>query len=407
VGVSLIIAGCSSAAATPTAASATAASATTAATSAASAAPVASPTAKAPYYLTIGTDMSSQFTSACCSIPMANGFQAWIANVNSQGGVNDHQVVVNVLDDRADVATGLANYQQTLDSKSLGFMIEGSSTVFTPIAAKVGADKIVESNVGGYKGGIGVYPYVYNILANLPMFAVELPKFAATKVTSATGSKVAYFTYDSTLTETFQPAITKAFTDQGWKLVYSQLVPTTASDFAVAAGSIAAGSPDVVVVDLLEGQLPQFVSQLRARGVKAPIVNFSSNIADATKAKIADTNLFFLESTASPTNQSNPAVVAMDKVANATKFTTGVYNAFFIQGYVHAQIVLAALAKCGDTCTRDSLNSALENTTVPGGGLMAGNPGYSPDSHVQTKSLIVDYWDLPSASVKLAAGYSL
>lgn len=401
--LSLVLGGCSSAASTPTAASPTTATGATATT----ALPVASSTPKAPYYLTIGTDLSSSFAAQCCAIPLANGFQAWTAYVNGQGGVNGHQVKINLLDDASDVTKGLANYQQTLDSNSLGFLIENSSTVFTPIAAKAINDHIVESNVGGYQGGIGVYPYIYNILANLPMFEDALPTFAATKVSSVAGAKVAYFTYDSTLTETFQPGITGAFTAKGWQVVYNQLVPSTATDFSVAAGSIASAAPDVVIVDLLEAQLPEFVSQLRARNVKVPIINFSANISDAGKAKIDDSNLFFLESTASPTNQSNPAVVAMDKIATQTGFTTGMYNSFFIEGYIHAQVVLGALATCGDSCTRESLNSALENTTVPGGGLMSGNPGYSPTSHVMTKSLIVDYWDATSASVKLAPGYSL
>ena len=53
-----------------------------------------------------------------------------------------------------------------------------------------------------------------------------------------------------------------------------------------------------------------------------------------------------------------------------TGFTTGMYNSFFIEGYIHAQVILGGLATCGDSCTRESLNGALENY-VPGGGLMS------------------------------------
>ena len=68
----------------------------------------------------------------------------------------------------------------------------------------------------------------------------------------------------------------------------------------------------MVIVDLLEAQLPDRLT-LRARRREGADHELQRNISDAGKAKIDDSNLFFLQSTALPTNQSNPAVVAMDK----------------------------------------------------------------------------------------------
>jgi len=368
---------------------------------------VASSAGKPAYNLTLGTDESSPFASACCTIPMTNGFEAWISHVNKTGGVNGHKITITVMDDRSDVTTGLANYQRALSSNTLGFLLGGSSTVFTPIAARAIQDHIVESNGGGYQGGIGVYPYVYNILGNLPMFADIVPRFAKTRVLSTEGSVAAYLTYDSTLTETFQPRIVGALQGQGWQVKYNQLVPSSVTDFAVAAGNIAAVKPNIVVTDLLESQLPQFISQLRAHNVHAPVLNFSSNISDKTKNAIGDPNLFFVEGTAPATDLSNPAVKTMDAYAKAGGFTTGMDNAFFIYGYVHAEVITAALKKCGDKCTRSTFNTALGNTTIPGGGLMAGNPGYSPQSHVMTKRLIVVRWNKARQKLVNVAGFTL
>lgn len=367
----------------------------------------ASSAGKPAYNLTIGTDESSPFASACCTIPMTNGFQAWISHVNKTGGVNGHKVSITVMDDRSDVTTGLSNYQRALSSNTLGFLLGGSSTVFTPVAARAIQDHIVETNGGGYQGGIGVYPYVYNILGNLPMFADIVPRFAKTRVLSTEGSVAAYLTYDSTLTETFQSRIVGALQGQGWSVKYNQLVPSTVTDFSVAAGNIAAAKPNIVIVDLLESQLPQFISQLRARNVHAPVLNFSSNISDKTKNSIGDPNLFYVEGTAPATDTSNPAIKTMDTYAKQGGFTTGMDNAFFVYGYVHAQVITAALKKCGDKCTRTSFNTALNNTTIPGGGLMAGNPGYSPKSHVMTKRLIVVRWNKAKQKLVNVAGFTL
>jgi branched-chain amino acid transport system substrate-binding protein len=367
----------------------------------------ASSAGKPAYNLTIGTDESSPFASACCTIPMTNGFQAWISHVNKTGGVNGHKINISVMDDRSDVTTGLSNYQRALSSNTLGFLLGGSSTVFTPIASRAIEDHIVESNGGGYQGGIGVYPYVYNILGNLPMFADIVPRFAKTRVLSTENSVAAYLTYDSTLTETFQPRIVGTLQGQGWQVKYNQLVPSSVTDFSVAAGNIAAAKPNIVIVDLLESQLPQFISQLRARDVHAPILNFSSNISDKAKNSIGDPNLFFVEGTAPATDLSNPAIKAMGVYAKQGGYTTGVDNAFFVYGYVHAQVITAALKKCGDKCTRSSFNDALGHTTIPGGGLMAGNPGYSPKSHVMTKRLIVVRWNKAKHKLVNVAGFTL
>lgn len=357
--------------------------------------------------ITIGTDLSSAFSSACCGIPIANGFASYINATNASGGVNGTKINLQKLDDRADVTTGLANFQQALSSDTLGYFLTSASTVLTPIAARATTSKIVTSSIGGYKGGIGVYPYVYNSLPNADAYVETVTKFAATQVSKVAGSKVAYFTYDSTLTEAFQKAITGKFTSDGWTVAYNQLVPSSASDFSVAAGNIASAKPSVVVVDLLEGQLPTFVSQLRARGVTAPIVNFSSNIQDSTLAKINDPKLYLTEFTAPASDTSNPSIAKMQSDAQAAGLTQGDQNPFFVTGYVQAEIVVAALKKCAPNCTRDSFNTALESTTVPGNGLMAGDPGFSPTDHVMVKKLVVVKLDPSTKRPAFMPGYGL
>jgi ABC-type branched-subunit amino acid transport system substrate-binding protein len=364
---------------------------------------------KAPssYTVTVGTDLSSAFSSACCGIPIANGFKSEIDAVNAKGGVKGTKITVQSLDDQANVSTGIANYQQTLGTNSLGYFLTSASTVLTPIAARATKDGIATSSIGGYNGGIGVYPYVYNSLPNSPSYVSTVSKFAASQVSTVAGSGIAFFAYDSTLTETFQKDMTKKLSSDGWKVGYNQLVPSTASDFSVAAGSIANQKPKVIVADLLEGQLPTFVTQLRSRGVTAPIVNFSSNIDDATLAKIDDPNLYLVEFTAPTSDTSNKSITAMQADATKAGLTQGDDNAFFVTGYVQAKIVVAALGKCWPNCTRKSFNSAMNNTTVPGDGLMAGNPGFSPTNHVMVKKLVIVKYDDSKKLPTFVSGFGL
>ena len=65
----------------------------------------------------------------------------------------------------------------------------------------------------------------------------------------------------------------------------------------------------------------------------------------------------------------------------------------YVEGWMLANVVVAAIDKCGNNCTRQSFNMAFESTTVSGDGLMAGNPGFSSSSHIMIKKPAVTQWD--------------
>jgi ABC-type branched-subunit amino acid transport system substrate-binding protein len=348
--------------------------------------------AKASYSIGISTDLSAQF-SAVAGIPCAEGFQAYIAGRNQQGGINGHKIRLDVMDDRSDVQVGLANYQKALNSEDLAFVLNAASAIVAPVGAKAINDHIIETSLGGYMGGVGVYQYTYSINPSINNYLATLTAFAATKVSSTSGAKMALIQYDSPSVRSNTPTVEKAFKDKGWSVVYSQLVPQSTLDFSVAAGQIAVAKPDVIVTNLLESQLGQFITAARSRQVMAPAVNYNSNIADSAFGKINDPGLFLLRFTASAIDKSNPGVVAMRTQAAETGHTQGMDNSYFPLCYVHGQVIAQAIEKCGDACTRETLNKALEQTSVDPQGLMAGKPGFSPTDHIMPKGMAVVSWD--------------
>src|SRR5207253_1260572 len=121
--------------------------------------------------------------------------------------------------------------------------------------------------------------------------------------------------------------------------------------------------------------------------------NFGSNVTSASIKKINDPKLFLVIYTADTQNTKDPEVAKM--LADAAKygFSQGTDQTFFTQAYTFAKAVGAAIAKCGDTCDRKSFNTALETTTVPGGSLMAGSPGFSPTSHTFAQKAAIAEWN--------------
>ena len=361
-------------------------------------------TNKPPYLLSISTDLSAAF-SAVAGIPASEGFQAALLDYNSKGGINGHQIKFDLMDDRSDVQTGLANYQKALDSDSLGFFVNAASAIVAPVGAKAIQDHFVETSLGGYQGGIGVFPYTYSTNPTPPAYVDTLVKYAGTRVSNTSGAKMAYILYDSPGNRTYQPTVENGFKGKGWSVFYSQVVPQTTTDFSVAAGQIASGKPDIVVTNLLEAQLPSFVSAIRARGVTVPIENFNSNISDQAIQKVNDPELWLLRFTASTLDTSTPGLAAMKAAGKNTGHQQGVDNPFYVLGYVHGEVVAAALKKCGDSCTREKLNTALENTTVDSNGLMAGKPGYTPQDHTMPKGFAVVKWESAKGYPATANGF--
>jgi branched-chain amino acid transport system substrate-binding protein len=360
---------------------------------------------KASYTVTINNDKSGVFASS--GVPDTNGFQAYMAHLNAAGGVNGHKINVMDLDDRSDVPTALSNYQQTLSSNSLAFLENTNSAVIAAIGAKATADGIVEASPGGYKSGVGLFPYIYTLNPAGTAYYNIVSSFAASEIPNHTGASAAFIAYDSALTETFQPAMGRAMEAKGFKMTYSQLVPATAVDFAVAAGNIASAAPAIIVTSLQDTQIVQFVNQVRARNVSVPIINFSSNVSPASMKKLNDPKMFVVEYVADPTNTSSQPVNDMLKVAKQTGFTQDDDSFFWVEAYVFARVVAAAIGRCGDTCTRQSFNDALEKTSVDGAGLMAGNPGFSKDDHVMTKKAAVFQWDDSHGYLNSVKGFGL
>ena len=346
--------------------------------------------AKAPYKLTLSTDLSGPF-SAVAGISYAEGFEAWMTHVNQTGGINGHKVDMEVMDDRSDVTTGLANYQKSLNSDSLAFLLTAASAINGPLGPKANADHFPMSTPI-FNGGVNIPDYVYDFNFSAALAADVIVRFAESKVPSGS-KKVAFISYDTASQRASIPVLEALFKSKGWTTVYNQFVPQTSVDFSVAGGEISGLKPDFVIGNMLDSQFAGFVTSIRSRGVTVPVSNFTANIAGTTWAKINDPNVFAPTPVPSLNDLTIPAVKELNDIAKESGHTQGMGIPAWAVTYVHAQVVAAALAKCADPCTREKLNTALQNTTVDPHGLMVGRPGFSPKDRTMEKGLAIIAYD--------------
>jgi len=358
---------------------------------------------KTPYKLTLSTDLSGPF-SAVAGISYAEGFEAWMTHVNSTGGINGHKVEMDVMDDRSDVTTGLANYQKALNSDSLAFLLTAASAINGPLGPKANADHFVMSTPI-FNGGQNIPDYVYDFNFSASLAASVIVKFAESKATAGAGKKVAFISYDTPSQRASIPVLEALFKTKGWTTVYNQFVPQTSVDFSVAGAQISGLKPDFVIGNMLDSQFAGFVTSIRSRGLDAPVSNFTANIAGTTWAKINDPNVFAPTPVPSLADLSIPAVKDLNDIAKESGHTQGMGIPAWAVTYVHAQVVAAALAKCSDPCTREKFNTALGNTTVDPHGLMVGRPGYTPTDKTLEKGLAIIAYDAKKGLTTPVTGF--
>jgi ABC-type branched-subunit amino acid transport system substrate-binding protein len=359
---------------------------------------------KSTYTVTVNTGLSGPNEAG--GIPSAEGFEAYMAKINKTGGVNGHHINVIVVDDAGSVPTGLSNYQAALASDSLGFFQTNASANVAAIGDKAVNDHIAIGAVSAYHGAEGTFPYVYNEAASQETAFSSTLAFAVHLVPNPSNTPAAFIAYDSTLTEALKPALATAASAKGFNIVYSQLVPRTSVDFSVAAGAIATANPAILITSILDTQITTLVTQVRQHGYMGPIVNFNTPITDASLRSLNDKNVYVVAGETDPTDTGDADVAAMLKSAIDTNDTNSDNNTNFVLAYVFAEAVADAIGKCGDNCTRESFNAALETTTVNAGTLMA-SPGFTKTDHDFIHQLGVFTWDNAHGYAVPVSGFGL
>jgi branched-chain amino acid transport system substrate-binding protein len=356
----------------------------------------------ASYTVTADSDLSGP--SDVGGIALMNGFRAAIDTANSAGGAHGHKINVQVLDDASDLPTGLSNFGEAESSSSLGYFLPNASPIADAIAPKATSEKYPTVTVNSYMGSAADYQYAMAPLG--PAYANTLASFAGTLIPNPHSATVGYLDFQSPSAQSLQANVAKVFADKGYKSVYSQVVPLTLTDFSVEAAAIAKANPSLFVMAVLDAQLVPLVTALRQRGYDGPIINWDTPISDGSLKTLNDKKLYVLELGVDVSNTKDASVAKVLTAAHKYGLTQGLDSSTnYIEGWVLANIVVAAIEKCGNNCTRQSFNTALENTTIPGAGLMYGNPGFSPSDHIMIKKPAVTQWDAANGYSATVQGF--
>ncbi len=296
----------------------------------------------------------------------AQATKAYFDLVNRQGGVNGHQIQLDLRDDKLDSARGRQQAQQLVDSGVFAF------TGWRAPLTENGITGFLEKNkiplIGGY-GEQEEYhsPYAYLFSASYGHYGFQMARYLADQ-----GIKHPGLLYITNNSATADGGLEKAFKD----------------GFASKGLTLASG--DIVVVDPTKPSYDDVVTQFQLSGVDGmatlldqtaynrltqsqqrqgytPKHAASPLFAAPTVKQSATTEGTFVATDYEFVEGGGPAVQEYASAVKAAYGASAQIDYFGEQGWVDAKVFVEAIRTLGDTITRDGLLKAMDSLSGKGG----------------------------------------
>jgi branched-chain amino acid transport system substrate-binding protein len=206
--------------------------------------------------------------------PALTGIKLGVKEVNAKGGLlGKHKIVLDVKDVRSDPGQAVINTKALLQAEPSVLIAACMTDAAIPQGRLAQADKVptfstcatsttLTTSVGNFMFG------------NFPTDTFEAA--AAARHASGEGYKTAFLisSAESSYTANVPKAFKAAFTAEGGKVVGESNFTFNQQDFSPIVTKIKNMSPqpDVVETAMFEPAFPAFMKQLRAAGVKVPVI---------------------------------------------------------------------------------------------------------------------------------------
>ncbi len=189
----------------------------------------------------------------------------------------------------------------------------------------------------------------------------------------------------------FDQLATGAIQKEGWSVVAKAPLSLDGTNTGPPAAQIASAKPDIVFGAIASTSEQPFLQQLRQNGYTGPIVVYSSGVVSSIFQALNDPNLYGLLAYNYPT-ESNAAVSLFTQRAQAAGVNPGAQ--LTPNGYAGGLMLVAALQKCGPSCTGTGLAQAYESLTgFDGSGFFAGPLKISSTNHDAFTVARVVHWE--------------
>lgn len=311
---------------------------------------------------------------------MEVGIQAYLDEVNAEGGINGHKIELVTLDNAADASRAATNTTQLATAEEViaifGFVLSANCSAGTPVAERyqvpLACMSLAEANDYAFSLGAD------NTKAGSAMLA------AAGKVARVDAPRAALVNINTLTSVGFGDMVEEKASDAGVEIVTRQEIDIAASDSSAQIAKIVAAKPDVV---MMSNTGPGFLSVLkgvRSAGIDAPFIWVDGTGNLPSLAESTDKNVYALtvNEVVDPATTEGAAAEFLEAVEG--KMPSGnvleLNGAYTVPAYMTARLFGAALEECGYPCSGKQMREQLEKTTVELPGL-ADEFGYDGDDH--------------------------
>lgn len=338
------------------------------------------------------TDLSGPLAGSYT--PTWQGFDLYIKALNERGGVNGHKVAVTIDDDglRADRAVAAAK-KQVESNEVLGIFGLSLSSTQAPVVVEM------------QKVGVPVVSTFSAILDALPpakpfyystgvMFEVAGEAIGVLQKQIAPNGKVVGMTFDSVGGRAAMAHDKLTLEKEGYS--WGEVIfPVRTADFTPFAQTAAGIQPAMVVGHYGAEQNIGVIAALRATGYTGPYVvaayGASEDTVKLAAAQAGSGDNLYMVSRYAVLTDNTPGMA--DLIAAAKKYGIANPTSMHVTGWVLGMFAEEALKRCGASCTRGSLDKAIQGVKLDTKGLTGGPIEMSADNHYGPTYWRLYHWD--------------
>jgi branched-chain amino acid transport system substrate-binding protein len=203
----------------------------------------------APVKIGISLSLSGDFSAD--GLAFKQGYQLWQSDVNKQGGLLGHNVVLDIVSDASSPTQVVTNYQQLISVKHVNLTFGPFSSLLSLPAAKTVA-RYGYAMVEGAGGAPSVFQVgLHNLFdVSMPVKGALLPfaQWIAALPKAQRPTTAAYVTTNDAFTEPQIPVAKNIMAKAGIKTAYYSVFPSETTDYTPIADAVAAAKAQVVVL---------------------------------------------------------------------------------------------------------------------------------------------------------------
>ncbi len=320
--------------------------------------------------------------------PILEGFEFYLKDLNSRGGIDGAQVQVMVRDDQLDATRAASATLELATSEGVN-SIWGMSQTRTHLA-------VYQTAARNRIPAIAMFSGIKELLPPTPLpfaysaghvfeVAGEVSGKLAAKMLNGKGKAICNSIEAPGGVAACQFA--EGAAQAGGLQIGTVLFPPTVTEFGAIAQRMMAMEPAIVIAHAGSGQNVGLIKALRGAGFsgpilmgshglnEAPLINALQGVGSLDKLQIVSR----FASPDSPGKELDALRAAAQKYGKKTPIATTT-----IMGWALGTLMEASLRQCGYPCPGDKLNSVLDNIKVDMGSLMGGPIQFSPKDHYGT-----------------------